>query len=353
MFEAEEILPLTTISATQLAAFDADLTLAELHDTIAAAWADIRSGISQGGKAVMTLPEDEFWTESGFAPLRQEFEKERLGWKLSSLYSVNRQYAGVKIIGANAFNRRLGLPRSVSTFLLLDKYSLRPIAVLDATRISAARTGTYASEVFSRFLLSQTSISVFIFGTGPIAEAVVASLCHCAPEGLARILIKGGTFESAQAFVKRNARLAKVPLTAVDSNRELRDCRFIITCTNARCPVFEDDDLDPSAVSLHLGGNEVPDAYFQRVLRSGFVGCDDIQMVSRRGSQSLPLFFARHGLTLEACGPLLGVGELSSPDIVSVRSDGPSAITCVGLPMLDLYAAAATYEKFLQQTGEG
>lgn len=350
MFDAEEILPLTTISASQLAELGADLTLMELHEAVATAWVDIRTGASHGGKAVMTLSEDDFWAQTGFGPLRQEYERERLGWKLSSLYSVNRKYAGVKIIGANAFNRRLGLPRSVSTYLLLEKYSLRPIAVLDATGISAARTGTYASEVFSRFLSSQTRVSVFVFGTGPIAEAVVASLCHCAPGRLARILIKGGTLESAQAFVKRNAILAKAPLIAVDSNRELRDCRFLITCTNARSPVFRDDEVDPLAVSLHLGGNEVPDAYLQRILRSGFVACDDIQMVSRRGSQSLPLLFARQGLSLEACGALLGVGQLSSPEIVSAPSEGPTAITCVGLPMLDLYAAAATYEKFLERS---
>ncbi|MGO7932153.1 hypothetical protein ACC723_37780, partial [Rhizobium ruizarguesonis] len=62
--------------------------------------------------------------------------------------------------------------------------------------------------------------------------------------------------------------------------------------------------------------------------------------------------FSRKALSLEEIGPLLGVRELSAPTNW-VRAPGtPVCVTCVGLPVLDLYAVQATYEKYLDRTQE-
>lgn len=109
------------LSAQHLSAVGADLTTAELLEAMGNAWSDIRAGSSFGGKAVLSLPEDAFWASGAKLPFKTQYMNERLGWKLSCLYSVNDHYGGVKVIGANAFNRNLGLPRSTSTILLLEK----------------------------------------------------------------------------------------------------------------------------------------------------------------------------------------------------------------------------------------
>lgn len=336
------------VSIAELRGLGAELTVSETHEAVDAAWRDIRSGQAIGGKAVLSLPEDDFWAIPEFADFREDFRYERLGWKLSSLFSVNPRYGGVKIIGANAFNRRRGYPRSTSTFMLLDKSTLRPIAILDGTAISAMRTGTYASVVMQLFLQHHAEFSLFLFGAGPVARSVVDCLSLTGAGRLNRIYVRSRTIESAVRFVEETAPTTAVPLIPVGDNAQLCECALVITASNARHPVFEDRELAPDAVTLHLGGNEVPIDYLQRAFRSGTVACDHIATVSRRNSQSLALYFSAKGLSLETIGPLLGVADLSSDITMEQLRPGPVCITCVGLPMLDLYVAEMTWNKYCE-----
>lgn len=338
--------PVRLLGLDELQSKRADLTMAELLETITTAWSDIRAAKAFGGKAVLSLPETDFWERPEFSPFKADFTDQRLGWKLSSLYSVNTEFGAVKIIGANAFNRRLGLPRSTSTIVLLEKMTMRPVAVLDGTAISARRTGTYASTVFERCFRERGEVSVFIFGAGPIARDVILCLDHVGSDKIREIFVRSRTYEGAASMVAHTQPQTTIPLIPVADNSRLCDCAFVVTASNARQPVLEDRELAADAVTLHLGGDEVPQAYLQRALRTGTLVCDSLAMVSHRRSQSLALHFWRNGLSLETAGPLLGVHELSTTQDWYSKPDGPVCITCVGLPMLDLYVAQATYEKY-------
>ncbi len=340
--------PVRFIGRDEIREIGSELTPAELHQAVDRAWCDIRAGIAFGGKAVLSLPEDDFWRRPERMPFKPAFSAERLGWKLSSLYSVNAEFGAVKVIGANAFNRKHGLPRSTSTIVLLDKLTMRPLAILDGTAISASRTGTYASTVFDRCFGPDQSVSVFLFGAGPIAQSVIACLDHLAADRVEQIFVKSRGRDGARAMTALLQPHTSIRLIPVEDNRRLCECAFVVTATNARAPIFEDSELMRDAVTLHLGGDEIPQAYLLRALRSGTVVCDNLAMVSQRGSQSVALYFQRKGLTLEAVGALLGVRELSSLADWSDPLERPVCITCVGLPMLDLYTAQATYEKHLR-----
>lgn len=342
---------LSVVSSEELRRLDAVLTVSETHDAVDDAWRDIRSGSAIGGKAVLSLCEDDFWAMPEFEAERESFASERLGWKLSSLYSVNPRFGGVKIIGANAFNRRRGLPRSTSTYLLLDKTTLRPVAIFDGTALSAARTGTYASLVLETFVETPMKISVFLFGAGPVARSVIDCLSFTGSERIERIFIRSRFPENATQLADAAASSTPIALVPVEDNAALADCAFVITATNSRDPVFDDHELARDAATLHLGGDEIPEAYLKRALRTGTVICDDLKTVSRRNSQSVSLHFSRRGLSLETAGPLLGIGELSAPAGWQGSSPGPVCVTCVGLPMLDLYVAEATWQKLVKARG--
>ncbi len=344
---------LNFVSTEELRRFGAELTVAEAHQAVDAAWRDIRSGRAVGGKAVLSLPEDEFWALPEFEAERESFASERLGWKLSSLHSVNPRFGGVKIIGANAFNRRRGLPRSTSTYLLLDKTTLRPVSIFDGTALSAARTGTYASLVLEAFVETPMKISVFLFGAGPVARSVIDCLSFTGSERIERIFIRSRFPESAARLADAVASATTIDLVPVEDNAALADCSFVVTATNARGPVFDDHELAKDAATLHLGGDEVPEAYLKRALRTGAVICDDLKTVSRRNSQSISLYFSRMGLSLETAGPMLGIGEMSAPSGWQDPHPGPVCVTCVGLPMLDLYVAEATWEKLVKARSLG
>jgi ornithine cyclodeaminase/alanine dehydrogenase-like protein (mu-crystallin family) len=320
-----------------------------LHAVAREAWADIRGGRAYGLKSVLLPLESELWARPELGHFRKEFESERLGWKLSTLSSVGPDYAAVKIVGANALNRHLGRPRSMSTIALFDKVTLAPICLMDGTEISAARTATYATTMVERFLIGPHGLSVFVFGAGPIAERVILGLGIFEPHTFSKVFIRSRSVDSAVQLAAKLATRVPFPLVAVDDNAELGGCDLVITASNARKPVFDDAEANPRAVTLHLGGDETPPQYIQRVLKTGRLLCDDVSMVSRRNSQSLALYFSKGQATLETLGPLLGVTNLSDlGDDFQKLPDEPLHITCVGLPMLDLYVAKYVYETFLK-----
>lgn len=324
------------------------LEAARLHEVAREAWSDIRTGRAYGLKSVLLPLESELWERPEFAGYRMEFEGERLGWKLSALSSVGPDYAAVKIVGANALNRHLGRPRSMSTIALFDKITLAPICLLDGTDISAARTATYATTMVERFLSGRDNLNAFVFGAGPIAERVILGLGIFGSSMFSKVFVRSRSIASAAQLAARLSSRVGFPLVAVEDNIELGGCDLIITASNAKTPVFKDDEAKPAAVMLHLGGDETPPQCIQRVLRTGRIVCDDIAMVSRRNSQSLALYFSRQQGTLEALGPLLGITNYAAlEDTVQKRADEPLHITCVGLPMLDLYVAKYVYETFL------
>jgi ornithine cyclodeaminase/alanine dehydrogenase-like protein (mu-crystallin family) len=320
-----------------------------LHAVAREAWADIRGGRAYGLKSVLLPLESELWARPELQDYQKEFERERLGWKLSTLSSVGPDYAAVKIVGANALNRHLGRPRSVSTIALFDKVTLAPICLMDGTEISAARTATYATTMVDRFLSRRHGLSAFVFGAGPIAERVVLGLGIFGGDSFSKVFIRGRSVDSAVQLAAKLAARVEFPLVAVDDNAELCGCDLVITASNAKKPVFDDAEANPRALTLHLGGNETPAQYIQRVLKTGRLLCDDIDMVSRRNSQSLALYFSRGQATLETLGPLMGVANFSDlGDEFQKLPDEPLHITCVGLPMLDLYVAKYVYETFLK-----
>lgn len=330
----------------EIAASGCGLSVREVHDVLDQAWHDIRSGRAIGHKSVLSLPEEAFWQEAGYQGRPVEFAGERLGWKLSCLYGANPEFAGVKVIGANAFNRYLGLRRSRSTYILMEKLTMQPLAIIDATALSAARTGAYAAQVLGLCPVETDGITMFLFGAGPIAKAILASLADRAARQIGRVYLKARRLESATALQASLSMTLPFDVVAVEDNGFLPEADFVITATNSDRPVFRDHELRRDACLLHLGGDEVPAETLRRVLRQGQVGCDDLATVSRRNSQSLALQFSRAGSSLEALGPHLGILELSKTKDWRVQPGAPLSVTCVGLPVLDLYVVAALFQKY-------
>ncbi|PYE86290.1 ornithine cyclodeaminase [Phyllobacterium leguminum] len=332
-------------SAADIAAHGDLLDGRTVHDITRRAWKDICSGRAYGTKSVLAIRPEEIadhpWLTDKTMP------GERLGWKLNCLSSVNGRYGGVKIVGANALNRRLGLPRSKSTIVLLEKFTLTPLCVLDGTEISAARTASYATVVAERFLTGRSDISVFLFGAGPIAEKIILALDKCCGKSIRRLFVSSRTGKGAAQLAASIARKVGYEVIPVLNHEMVRECDFIITASNADAPVFEADEIGDALV-LHLGGDETPTAFLQRAIRSGTVLCDNVEMVSHRASQSLAFYFSRHGATLEQLAAPLGIRSLSDviedPDF---QPETPIHITCVGLPMLDLYVGAHIYERLI------
>ncbi|CAM8820009.1 ornithine cyclodeaminase [Burkholderia pseudomallei] len=311
---------------------------------VRAALRALRDGEAYGTKAVLEPDAKELRALLGDAAGTAYADGERPNWKLSALVSINPSYGAVKIVGSHSYNRQQGDPRSTSTVLLYDKLTMRALAILDGSTLSAQRTGAYASIVVDRLLQHRARFSVFLFGAGRVAHAVVEDLQAHHPERIDTLYVRSRTHASAKAFVAALTPRASFPLVVARTLDALPDCMLIITASNADAPLFDAWRVGDDATVLHLGGDETPDELIRYILEVGTVVCDDIDTVAHRRSQSLPLFFLRTGRSLDAMAEAYQVRNLWQILDEDTPYRMPALVTCVGLPVLDLYLAQHVYE---------
>jgi ornithine cyclodeaminase/alanine dehydrogenase-like protein (mu-crystallin family) len=109
--------------------------------------------------------------------------------------------AGVKVVGDFVDNGRLGLPSELALLLLLDPTTGVPIAIVDATAITAMRTGA-VTAVGGRHLARADSRVLGHIGSRGTAEWNVRLLCHVLP-GIEEVRIHSRTSESREALAAR------------------------------------------------------------------------------------------------------------------------------------------------------
>lgn len=308
------------------------------------AMADMGEGIAYGDKVVLQPHDDELAVLLGRSAAESCPGNQRLNWKLNALVSANARYCAVKIVGSNACNHALGLPRSQSQLILYDKLTMTPLAQFDGTAVSAGRTGAYASIAVDLLLAHGERLSICLYGAGPIADCVVDDLHAHHAHRINRIHVCSRRPPSAQAFAAAAA--ARTGLDVRSGDDDPGHVDLVITATNAGSPIVPVDRLHPDVAVLHLGGDELPVSFIEAVLARGSVICDDVASVCHRNSQSLPLYFSRQNLRLSDLGGLFRIRSLHDRTLgngaVLAR---PALMTCVGLPVLDLYLAQWLYEQ--------
>lgn len=306
--------------------------------------ADMGEGIAYGSKVVLQPHDHELALLLGQTAADVCPGNQRLNWKLNALVSANARYCAVKIVGSNACNHALGLPRSQSQLILYDKLTMTPLAQFDGTGLSAQRTGAYASLAVDQLLADKQRFSVCLYGAGPIADCVVDDLHAHHADRISRIEVCSRRPSSARSFAAAAA--ARTGLEVCVGGDGPGHADLLITATNAGAPIVPADRLHDDAVVLHLGGDELPAAFIERTLGRGTVLCDDVDSVCHRSSQSLPLYFARQNLRLSDLAGLFRIRSLHDRALQGLtRLPRPALMTCVGLPVLDLYLAQWVYEQ--------
>lgn len=109
------------------------------------------------------------------------------------------QTAGMKWYGSNVENREKGLPRSILTFMLNDKDSGAPLALMSANLLSAYRTGAIPG-VGARHLARKDAKVVGIVGPGVMAKTSLSAFVAVRPN-IDTVKIKGRGQKSLDAFL--------------------------------------------------------------------------------------------------------------------------------------------------------
>ncbi len=169
-------------------------------------------------------------------------------------YVRSRDLAGVKWIAGYPDNPSRGLPYITGLMILNDPATGVPLAVMDATWITAVRTGA-ATAVAARHLARREAASLAVIGCGVQARANLDALLVVQPH-LAHVLAYDIRPEAAEAFAQYGQSRHGMRVTVCRTPEEaVRGAEIIVTATpilRQPAPVVQPQWLRPGSMLCTL-----------------------------------------------------------------------------------------------------
>lgn len=160
---------------------------------------------------------------------------------------------GVKLVTLSEFNPQRGLPFLHGTYVLFDRETQRPEAVIDGTELTAIRTAA-VSGLATRHLANPDAHRLVLFGAGVQASAHLDAMRAVRP--IEQVVVVSRGAQRAKALVER-ARSMGLD-ASVGAPDAVRSCDVVCTCTTSAVSVFDGRDLAPG-VHINAVGAYLPD----------------------------------------------------------------------------------------------
>jgi alanine dehydrogenase len=179
--------------------------------------------------------------------------------------------AGVKWVNVHTENPAQGLPTVMAVFIYSDPDTGYPLAVMDATDITASRTGA-ASAIAAKYLARKDSHTLGIMGAGRQAFSQIEA--HAEVFSIARVNVYDRSPEAVQRLV------TGMPGFSIRSSsvEEAVASDIVCTLTPSRAPVVRRERVKPgthiNAVGADAAGKQELDP---AILRDALVVVDDIR----------------------------------------------------------------------------
>jgi ornithine cyclodeaminase len=205
---------------------------------------------------------------------------------------------GAKIVSVYPRNPARGLPLIHGVVVLIDAGTGRPTAVMDASYLTALRTGA-VSGLATDLLASPEARTAAILGAGP--QAATQLLAVCAVRPIRQVWVFSRDPGHVAAFIARLQ--PEVPaqlLAAASATEAVRDADVVCAATTSATPVFDGRVLRAGAHVNGVGSYtlDVQEVDTETVRRAGrvFVDCRAAAL-AEAGDVVLPL---RAGVIAEA-----------------------------------------------------
>jgi alanine dehydrogenase len=260
--------------------------------------------------------------------------------------SLGSTFAGVKIVNSHPSNPERGLPAVVGTYLLVSQETGMPFAILDATYLTAVRTGA-ASAVATRAMARKDSSSLGLVGSGVQARFQFEALSEVMSVG--EVYVWG----PSKDVTRRDRFLAEMRTNHRDHEWQAADdvadaCKADVVCTTtpSRQPLV----LDPwvsAGTHLNAVGADGPgkQELDPSILKRARVIVDEWEQAKHGGEINVPL--SRGEINDEDVA-----GSLA--DVVSGRIPGRTAedevtvFDSTGLAIEDIAVASMVYQRALE-----
>ena len=249
--------------------------------------------------------------------------------------------AGVKWVNVHPQNRFHGLPSIMGILIYSDPETGYPLAIMDATEITAYRTGA-AAAIASKYLARSDSHSVGIMGAGFQAHTQI--LAHAELFNS----ISTNAFDVSEAAVdKLISSLSQFSIRSC-SVQEAVASDIVCTLTPSLSPIIKREWVKPgthiNAVGADAPGKQELDPW---ILQEAIVVVDDLEQASGSGEINVPVQRGTYSIN-EVYGTLAELvagkkrGRANNKDITVFDS--------TGIAVEDIAVAELLFKK-AQQTG--
>ena len=247
--------------------------------------------------------------------------------------------AGMKWVSVHPNNPSQGLPTVMAVLIYNDPETGYPLAVMDATEITAYRTGATAA-IASKYLARQDSHSLGIIGAG--RQAYTQILAHAEVFDLRLIKV----FDCSRAAIERLIKsFPSYPLKEC-SLEETIASDIVCTLTPSRVPLVKKEWVIPGTHINAIGADaEEKEELEPSILREAIVVVDDLSQASAAGEINVPI--TRGLFTIDevyaTLGEIIG-GEKQG------RADGKvvTVFDSTGVAIADIAIAKLIYDKAKQ-----
>lgn len=195
-------------------------------------------------------------------------------------YLPDFHVASVKNVNVHPGNT--DLPTVMATLTVIDPDTGFPTAIMDATWLTAMRTGA-AGGIAAKYLARPDSRVAAFVGAGRQAMAQLASLVQTLP-AIAEILVHDRDSERAAAFAAQTSKAFGLRAEACDLERAVREADVLTTVTPSREPFVMRDELS-EGVHINAIGADAPGKQELEacVLLDGKVVVDNWEQASHGG----------------------------------------------------------------------
>lgn len=245
--------------------------------------------------------------------------------------------AGVKWVNAHPSNpERYGLPSVLGMYILSDPATAQPLAVMDATSLTAMRTGA-AAAVATKYLARADARTVGFVGCGAQARTLHAALSVVLGEF--DVVAADASAEAATTFAAEVSGQAGQLADAAG-------CDIVCTATPVREPIIRREWVKPGAHINAMGADAHGKQEIEtQILLDACVVLDDWAQACGSGEVNVPLDSG--ALSRDAIhGPL---GEIVAGKLSGRESDDQITVfDSTGLAVQDVALARLIYDTALE-----
>ncbi|MFC1944792.1 ornithine cyclodeaminase family protein [Chloroflexota bacterium] len=243
---------------------------------------------------------------------------------------------GLKWVNVHPANHNLGLPAIMGIIIYSDPDTAYPLAIMDATEITAYRTAATSANA-SKYLARPDSHTLGLIGAG--RQAYMHLQSHALVFSFDEVRVYDLHSEAADAFVKR------FPSFNINksSAEEAAGCDIVCTLTPASEPVVKASWVKPgthiNAVGADAAGKQ---ELGPEVLRKAQVFVDDLTQACHGGEVNVAI--SRGLFTVEQISGTLG-GVIAGIQRGRESDEMITVFDSTGLSIEDIATARLVYQK--------